>query len=555
MHPTEEEIDRWIMLYESAPDAPETRRGSTLNVMQYPGASDSSGGTSFSLLDYLSYDPSERNQGSCGNCWEWTSTGIMEIALAYKNGIKDRLSVQYLNSNMKDKACCGNWIDAAAQFYEQSKMAIPWANSNARWRDGEGSCGSSSVSARSISTSSNFPIRSIQVQKVPTQGMGKEEAIDNIKAVLHNGKAVYFSFFLPNSGEWDKFNDFWNNQPERKVWHPDMACGSAYDFEGGGSHAVLCVGYDETDPNNRYWIILNSWGAPAGRPNGLFAVDMDMNYDCQYGSRHAFYFQTLEVDYDVSPIGVPVAAPVRIIDHAMARGFDEALNAPEDVTDAFTTEDSAAFSAVLVGPISGAHSTQWDWYSPDGSLYAVYDGSINPGSSASTNVWAWSNLFIKGNDAEAMPGDWRVEISLDGRHLLTEKFSITEPGEIYGPPAIRGLNVEVSNDVYTPSDPRLYYCLSNGLLSYKNRIYLTGPDLNMVASVRYILDPTFENPEVSSSDARNGFEIWIMTWGRFPMKAIITTKSGQVFEKEYYFSFKSKVEEALARGIPQVQSC
>jgi hypothetical protein len=39
------------------------------------------------------------------------------------------------------------------------------------------------------------------------------------------------------------------------------------------------------------------------------------------------------------------------------------------------------------------------------------------------------------------------------------------------------------------------------------------------------------------------------------MKAIITTKSGQVFEKEYYFSFKSKVEEALARGIPQVQSC
>jgi bacterioferritin-associated ferredoxin len=480
----------------------------------------------------------------------------MEIALAYENGIKDRLSVQYLNSNMKDKACCGNCIETAAQFYEDSKMAIPWSNTNAQYSDGEGSCGGSAVSASSISTTNNYPIKSIQAQKIPTHGVGKEVAIDNIKLALHKGQAVYFSFYLPNKGEWDKFNDFWQNQPESAVWQPDLACGKTYDYEGGSAHAVLLVGYDETDPNNRYWIVLNSWGTRLGRPNGLFLVNMDMDYDCEYPNRYAFFFQTLDINYDVPSRKVPIPEPetITVLDHAMARGFDEALNAPEDVTDAFTTEDSAAFSAVLVGPVSGAHSMHWDWYSPDGSLYAVYDGSVNPGSSASANVWAWSNLFIKGNDAEYMPGDWRAEISLDGRHLLTEQFSITEPGGYYSP-SIPALNVEVSNDVYTPSDPRLYYCPSNGLLSYKNRIYLTGPDLNEVASVTYSLDPTFENPEVSSSDARNGFEIWIMTWGRFPMKAIITTKSGQVFEKEYYFSFKSKVEEALAMGIPQVQSC
>jgi len=557
MHPTKEEIDTWITLYESAPDAPETRSQNTLTVLQYPGASDTSRGTSFSLLDYLNYNPSDRSQGTCGNCWEWTTTGIMEIALAYKSGIKDRLSVQYLNSNMKDKACCGRWMDAAAQFYEQSKMAIPWANSNAKWSDGEGSCGSSTVPASSISTSNHYPIKSIQVQKVPTQGMEKEAAIDNIKAVLHNGKAIYFSFFLPNSGEWDKFYDFWNNQPESTVWQPDLPCGSTYDYEGGGSHAVLCVGYDETDPNNRYWIILNSWGATPGRPNGLFSVNMDMDYDCQYGSRHAFFFETLEINYDVSPRKVPSpeAGPIKVIDHAMARDFDETINAPADVTDAFTTEDSSCLSAVKIGPISGAHQTQWKWYSPDGSLYAVYDGSANPDSSGA-NVWAWSNLFIKGNDAENMPGDWRVEVSLDGRHLLTQQFSIARPRGYSGPPGmLPALNVEVSNDVYTPRDPRLYYCVNNGLLSYKNRIYLTGPDLNKVAEVTYRLDPSFENPEVSSSDAKSSFEIWIMTWGRFPMQAIITTKSGQVFEKDYYFSFKSNVEEALARGIPQVESC
>jgi len=433
MHPTKEEIDRWIMLYESDPDVPGTRSQTSLNVMQYPGASDTSSGTSFSLLDYLSYNPYDRDQGDCGNCWEWTSTGIMEIALAYKNGTKDRLSVQYLNSNMEDKACCGNCIETAAQFYEDSKMAIPWANPNAQYNDGEGSCGSSAVPASSISTTNNYPIKSIQAQKIPTHGVGKEVAIDNIKAALHKGQAVYFSFYLPNKGEWDKFNDFWKNQPESAVWQPDSACGNTYDYEGGSAHAVLLVGYDETDPNNRYWIILNSWGTRLARPNGLFSVNMDMDYDCEYPSHYAFFFQTLDVNYDAPSRKAPVPEPEPI----------------------------------------------------------------------------------------------RVPV----------------------------LNVEVANDVYTPRDPMLYYCVNNGLLSYKNRIYLTGPDLNKVASVTYILDPSFENPEVSSSDPGNSFEIWIMTWGRFPMQAIITTKSGQVFEKDYYFSFKSNVEEALARGIPQVESC
>jgi len=433
MHPTKEEIDRWIMLYESDPDVPGARSQTSLNVMQYPGASDTSSGTSFSLLDYLSYNPYDRDQGDCGNCWEWTSTGIMEIALAYKNGTKDRLSVQYLNSNMEDKACCGNCIETAAQFYEDSKMAIPWANPNAQYNDGEGSCGSSAVPASSISTTNNYPIKSIQAQKIPTHGVGKEVAIDNIKAALHKGQAVYFSFYLPNKGEWDKFNDFWKNQPESAVWQPDSACGNTYDYEGGSAHAVLLVGYDETDPNNRYWIILNSWGTRLARPNGLFSVNMDMDYDCEYPSHYAFFFQTLDVNYDAPSRKAPVPEPEPI----------------------------------------------------------------------------------------------RVPV----------------------------LNVEVANDVYTPRDPMLYYCVNNGLLSYKNRIYLTGPDLNKVASVTYILDPSFENPEVSSSDPGNSFEIWIMTWGRFPMQAIITTKSGQVFEKDYYFSFKSNVEEALARGIPQVESC
>jgi hypothetical protein len=66
------------------------------------------------------------------------------------------------------------------------------------------------------------------------------------------------------------------------------------------------VGYDDTDPNNRYWIMLNSWGKNTLRPNGLFRVNMDMNYDCQYaGLGYAFYWMTLNMSYASSTNNAP----------------------------------------------------------------------------------------------------------------------------------------------------------------------------------------------------------------------------------------------------------
>jgi C1A family cysteine protease len=298
MHPTKAMLLLEDKIFNSTPEAPEAAAIKPhLTVQQYNAAS----GNSFSLLDYLSYNPHERSQGKCGNCWEWTSTGIMEIALDYKNGIKDRLSVQYLNSNMENDACCGGSIYKAAEFYENSKKAIPWENNNAQWQDQSSDCGSSIIPASYISTSKNYPIDSINLEKIITQGVGKETAIEKIKAVLQSGKAIYFSFRLPNDVEWSKFqNDFWMGQSENSVWKPDLVCGTDYDEKnGGGGHAVLCVGYDDTNPNNRYWIMLNSWGAPPGRPNGLFHVDMDMNYDCTLSEVNAFNFWTVDINYDL----------------------------------------------------------------------------------------------------------------------------------------------------------------------------------------------------------------------------------------------------------------
>ena len=40
-------------------------------------------------------------------------------------------------------------------------------------------------------------------------------------------------------------------------------------WRGRRTYAVLCVGYNDDDPNNSYWIMLNSWGTdrrPSQRP-------------------------------------------------------------------------------------------------------------------------------------------------------------------------------------------------------------------------------------------------------------------------------------------------
>ena len=104
MRPDPETLHQWIEEYETAP-----REEINPEIHSYLLQAGSLGvGTSLSLLNHIQYTPSERNQGSCGNCWVWAGTGVMEIALDVQNSIHERLSTQFLNSCKTDSyACCG----------------------------------------------------------------------------------------------------------------------------------------------------------------------------------------------------------------------------------------------------------------------------------------------------------------------------------------------------------------------------------------------------------------------------------------------------------------
>ena len=117
------------------------------------------------------------------------------------------------------------------------------------------------------------------------------------------------------------------------------------------------------------------------------------------------------------------------------------------------------------------------------------------------------------------------------------------------------LNVEIASDVYSDKDRRVLYCVRGNYVIVRNRIFITGPDVDKVKKVTYLLHPTFPNPVVVSEDRDSNFEIWIWCWGGFLIRASITTTTGHSIEKEYQFTFKEKFDDARSKGIPMIMTC
>ncbi|ACL16355.1 NosD domain-containing protein [Methanosphaerula palustris] len=314
MHPSSEQLKEWDAQYNALPlvSVPATGSSSQLqnNTTSVGGYKD--------LLPYLDYIPAERNQGSIGNCWVWAGTGVMEIAHAVQNGVKDRFSISYLDANYNGGS--GNkWAGTGgdffnlANFYTTTGIAVPWSNLNAEYQDGTTWSGTEQRSyepAFAISTEPHYQIYQIKAQRIETRHIGNEQAISNIKAVLDQNRAIGFGFNLPNSTAWGSFIEFFMNSSEETAWNMTPWQNTLYNENEGGGHEVLCVGYNDTDPTNRYWIMVNSWGVSDGHPRGVFRVSMDMDYSATMQFRDnddwaALVWQTLDVNFAATPSPAP----------------------------------------------------------------------------------------------------------------------------------------------------------------------------------------------------------------------------------------------------------
>jgi hypothetical protein len=261
-------------------------------------------GSHFSLLSHLYYIPEEHDQGYIGNCWVWAGTGCMEIALDVQLGIKDRLSIQYFdslynNGEGEDWAGNGGYAYYLADFYNEHQFIISWSNINAFYQD-YNSTDSAAISADEIAVNSGYLLDSVSSSNIDTYDVAENTAVMRIKNILNQNRGVFFAFYLADDEDWKQFYNFWNHQSESDIWNNGFSDGKDWNDEEGGGHAVLCVGYDDSDPDpaNHCWIMLNSWGITDDRPNGLFRVSMyDIYDDADSDGEYNYVWQTVDPVY------------------------------------------------------------------------------------------------------------------------------------------------------------------------------------------------------------------------------------------------------------------
>ncbi|CAL1413889.1 unnamed protein product [Linum trigynum] len=188
-----------------------------------------------------------KNQGGCGSCWTFSTTGALEAAYAQAFGKGISLSEQQLvdcAGAFNNYGCNGGLPSQAFEYIKyngglETEAAYPYTGKN-------GLC---KFSAQNIG---------VQVLNSVNITLGAE---DELKQAVGLVRPVSVAFQVINSFRLYKDGVFTSD-----------SCGStSMDV----NHAVLAVGYGVED-GVPYWLIKNSWGADWG-DNGYFKMEMGKN--------------------------------------------------------------------------------------------------------------------------------------------------------------------------------------------------------------------------------------------------------------------------------------
>jgi hypothetical protein len=139
-----------------------------------------------------------------------------------------------------------------------------------------------------------------------------------------------------------------------------------------------------------------------------------------------------------STVEVKKAPPSRFVEATISKGIIKGVIAkPSEATSTFFTEDPEVIAHVKFENISGRHNLNWEWYDPNGKLYyspgnhplRVSEGKYQPVATA------WNKMFVRGEKAADLLGDWQVKVYLDNEHLTTKNFRIESDVEKLPPVA------------------------------------------------------------------------------------------------------------------------
>jgi C1A family cysteine protease len=176
-----------------------------------------------------------KNQGSCGSCWAFSTTGALEGAKFIKTGELVALSEQnLLDCDHTDLGCDGGLMDNAFKFDEKTGGLCSEADYPYLQRQGTCKTNCTDVPGTIVSTFLDVP-------------PGDERSLLSALAMQPISVAIQASQFV--------------FQFYKSGVLTDDSCGKAADVD----HGVLAVGYGtDLDTQAPYFLVKNSWGASWG---------------------------------------------------------------------------------------------------------------------------------------------------------------------------------------------------------------------------------------------------------------------------------------------------
>ena len=185
-----------------------------------------------------------KNQGQCGSCWSFSTTGAVEGAYFVNGGDLTSLSEQQLVSCDKvDSACSGGLMDNAFTFIKSNGGLC--SESDYEYTSSQGSvdsCDSSCTPKVTVTGYTDVTASDEDALKAAVAQQPVSVAIE----------ADQSSFQLYESGVYTSSD-----------------CGTTLD------HGVLVVGYGELDDTD-YWKVKNSWGSSWGE-EGYIRLERGVN--------------------------------------------------------------------------------------------------------------------------------------------------------------------------------------------------------------------------------------------------------------------------------------
>jgi len=177
-----------------------------------------------------------KNQGACGSCWAFSTTGALETMVHANTGIPVELSEQELVScSKKNFGCEGGWMHTAMEYVQQQNGL--YTSVDYPYNATKGTCNLDIPKEKRIIESGNFEYVWIKPKSVSSMKKGLF-----INPVCIAVKADF---------------DF--------VFYKDGIFDTEVEEEPAVNHAVLLTALDE---NKKTWTIKNSWGTSWGK-NGF----------------------------------------------------------------------------------------------------------------------------------------------------------------------------------------------------------------------------------------------------------------------------------------------